>query len=74
MGRTSKIDLLIQPSRTEGMPNSVLEAMSIAIPSYVTEFTNMGEIIRNANNGWVVELSSDSILHFFNELSGFSKY
>ena len=69
----SKIDLLIQPSRTEGMPNSVLEAMSIAIPSCVTEFTNMGEIIRNANNGWVVELSSDSILHFFNELIGFSK-
>ena len=69
----SKVDLLMQLSRTEGMPNSVLEAMSIGIPSCVTEFTNMGEIIRNADNGWVVELNSDSILKFFNEIIGVSK-
>ena len=69
----SKIDLLIQPSRTEGMPNSVLEAMSIGIPSCVTKFTNMEEIIRNAKNGWVIELSSKSIVNFFFELNNYEK-
>ena len=69
----SKIDLLIQPSRTEGMPNSVLEAMSIGIPACVSKQTNMGEIIKKANNGWVIELSSSSIVKFFIEISRFSK-
>tara|TARA_Y100000816_G_C26097964_1_gene581354 strand:+ start:1450 stop:2601 length:1152 start_codon:yes stop_codon:yes gene_type:complete len=69
----SKIDLLIQPSRTEGMPNSVLEAMSIGIPSCVTKFTNMEEIIKNAKNGWVIDLSSSSIVNFFNDLNNYSK-
>ena len=55
------------------MPNSVLEAMSIGIPSCVTKFTNMEEIIRNAKNGWVIELSSKSIVNFFYELNNYEK-
>ncbi len=69
----SKVDILIQPSRTEGMPNSVLEAMSIGIPCCVSEFTNMKGIIENANNGWVIELNSISIMNFFEKITSFAK-
>lgn len=54
-------DIFIQTSRTEGMPLSILEAMSYGIPCIVTKGTNMGEFAEKNNLGWVSETSSYSI-------------
>lgn len=54
-------DLFILPSRSEGMPLGVLEALSYGIPCIVTPQTNMGEIIDNNACGWVIDLDSKKI-------------
>jgi glycosyltransferase involved in cell wall biosynthesis len=54
-------DIFIQTSRTEGLTMSVLEALSYGLPCLVTEGTNMGEIIRKYDAGWVAETNVDSI-------------
>ena len=69
----SKLDILIQPSRTEGMPNTVLEAMSMAIPCCVSEATNMSEIIINSNSGWIINGDRASISNFFIKISDENK-
>ena len=61
----AKFDILIQPSRTEGMPNTVLEAMSVGIPCCVSPETNMGNIIKKfTGSGWVVARTVDLIKFF----------
>ena len=57
----SQGDALILPSRSEGMPMCVLEALSYGIPCIVTKETNMLELIENNNLGWRIELTQDSI-------------
>lgn len=54
-------DIFIQTSRTEGMPMSILEAMSYGVPCLVTKGTNMGELVEQYDSGWVSETSSESI-------------
>ena len=50
----SKFDVFIHPSRTEGMPNAVLEALSMGIPCSVTPQTNVSEMIKEADCGWII--------------------
>ena len=69
----AKLDLLIQPSRTEGMPNTVLEAMSAGVPCAVTPNTNVGDLIIKAQAGWVVRATSKDFLDFFHSLESCSK-
>lgn len=69
----AKLDILIQPSRTEGMPNTVLEAMATGIPSVVTANTNMGELILDCSAGWKIDTSEDAILEFLLNLKNFDK-
>ena len=65
--------MLILPSRSEGMPNVVLEAMSIGIPCMVSPHTNMKEVILASNSGWVVESEKNEIEKFFHHLNGVQK-
>jgi len=69
----SKFDVFIHPSRTEGMPNAVLEAMSMGIPCSISPQTNMGEIINEANCGWVFENNIESITNHLIKLSAMDK-
>ena len=69
----SKFDILIQPSRTEGMPNTVLEAMSIGVPCVISPQTNMADIIQKADCGWVVRSEEKEIEEFFHFVSKFEK-
>lgn len=56
-----KCDVFILPSRSEGMPVSVLEALSYGIPCIVSKETNMGDVVVNNRAGWLCELSAESI-------------
>ena len=50
----SSFDVFILPSRTEGMPVVVLEAMAFEKPCLVTKGTNMVDFIHKAEGGWGV--------------------
>lgn len=54
-------DVFIQTSRTEGMPMSILEAMSYGLPCVITKGTNVGDFVEKSNSGWVAETNADSI-------------
>lgn len=55
-------DIFILTSRYEGMPMAVLEALSHGCPCIVTPQTNMAEIIKKHDAGWVTSTDIDSIV------------
>lgn len=57
-----KATINILPSRSEGMPMTILEALSYGRPCMVTSMTNMGDLIVNNNCGWLIELTQESIV------------
>ena len=54
-------DIFILPSRSEGMPVAVLEALSFGVPCIVTLETNMAELVKKNQCGWIVNLTVDNI-------------
>jgi len=48
-------DIYILTSRYEGMPMSILEALSFGIPCIITNQTNMTNIIKEFNCGWITD-------------------
>ena len=47
-------DLFVFPSRDEGMPNVVLEAMASGLPVVATAIAGSEELVRNGVNGYLV--------------------
>lgn len=45
-------DAFIQPSRSEGQPMGILEAMSVGLPVIVTSGTSFDEIVEERQCGW----------------------
>ena len=54
-------DIMILPSRSEGMPVSILEGLAHGLPCIVTPQTNMADEIQKSGCGWVCQLSAQSI-------------
>ena len=54
-------DMFIMTSRFEGMPMSLLEALSYSLPCFVTTGTNMAEEIHAAGAGRVAEIDEKNI-------------
>lgn len=54
-------DIFILTSRYEGMPMAVLEAMSYGLPCLITPQTNVSDIIKDNNCGWITNLSVEDI-------------
>ena len=61
-------DIFILPSRSEGMPVTVLEALSYGVPCIVTPETNMAELIEINHCGWVVSLSASDICNTIEQI------
>ncbi|MFH0855451.1 MAG: glycosyltransferase family 4 protein [Candidatus Omnitrophota bacterium] len=57
----SSFDVFVHTSRYEGMPTAVIEAMAMGKPCVVTPGTNMQEIIRNGDGGWLCDANVNSI-------------
>jgi L-malate glycosyltransferase len=50
----SAADTFIMSSKSEGLPLSLLQAMSLGLPAIVPEVGGMPEVVRLANSGYVV--------------------
>lgn len=56
-----KTDVFIIPSRFEGHPTALIEALSYGIPALVTTGANMREEIEEYNAGWGADVTVESI-------------
>lgn len=51
----ASVDLVLLPSRTEGMPASVIEAALSGVPVVATDVGGVREIVEELHAGWVVD-------------------
>lgn len=57
--------VFLHPSRAEGLPYAVLEAMAYGRPVMVTPATNVAELVSARRAGWVVDSTAQSIAEAF---------
>lgn len=50
-----KADIFVLPSRDEGMPNALLEAMASALPVVATKVPGSEELVKDGQNGFLIE-------------------
>ncbi len=53
---------LILPSYNEGLPMSILEALSFGVPVIATSVGSIGEAIENGRNGFMVDVGNSDML------------
>ena len=58
----SHIDCLILPSYREGMPRTIMEAMSMGIPVITTDTPGCREAVQNEFNGFIVPVADSAAL------------
>ncbi|PAU81444.1 glycosyl transferase [Halovibrio salipaludis] len=51
----ARADALVIPSRTEGLPITLLEAMTLKLPVIASAVGAMPEVLENGENGWIVQ-------------------
>ena len=56
-----KADMFLMTSRFEGLPMSILEALSYSLPCFVTTGTNMAQEIKESGAGAVADVDEQSI-------------
>lgn len=59
--RMRHCDCFLLPSKSEGLPMGVLEALSYGVPCILTTGTNMAEIVESSSAGWKCECTPESI-------------
>jgi glycosyltransferase involved in cell wall biosynthesis len=62
-------DIYFQTSRTEGMPNTIVEALACGKPCFVTKGTNMDRLIHSIDAGWDCETSESGVFSFLKSLN-----
>ena len=56
------VDLVVQSSYTEGLPNVILEAAYLRVPIVATAVGGTGEVVRHRHSAWLVEPRVDSLV------------
>lgn len=56
------MDIFVLTSKSEGLPNAVMEAMATGLPCVVTDAGGCREIVRDGETGFVVPIGSDEDL------------
>jgi glycosyltransferase involved in cell wall biosynthesis len=56
------LDLYVQPSLYEGMPNAVMEAMAVGRPVVATNVDGIQELVTHGETGWLVEAGNPEAL------------
>ena len=56
------MDIYVQPSKFEGVPNAVLEAMAAGLPVVATDVGGVCEIVEHGISGFLVHLGDDKAL------------
>jgi glycosyltransferase involved in cell wall biosynthesis len=73
-----RIELLIMPSRHEGLPMAALEAMARGIPVLASDVGALDQLIDSDSNGWLVKPGSidelENRVHQWLGMSGQKKY
>lgn len=52
--KTNAVDVFINPSRSEGIPQAIMEASSFGIPIIATDVGGTSEIVRDGKNGYLI--------------------
>jgi glycosyltransferase involved in cell wall biosynthesis len=55
------IDLVVQSSFTEGLPNVILEAAYLRVPIVATAVGGTAEVIAHHQSGWLIEPKLDQL-------------
>ena len=66
----SAADVFILPSKGEGLPNAMLEAMAAGLPSIGTEISGIKDLIDDEQTGFMVAPSVERISDRFQQLAG----
>lgn len=61
-------DLFCLPSNYEGLPIAILEAMSYGLPIIASDVGGINEIVRNGENGYVLDNNSDDFANALKEI------
>ncbi|WP_323749740.1 glycosyltransferase [Curtobacterium sp. VKM Ac-1376] len=64
-----QMDIFLLPSKHEGMPGALAEAMAFGIPAVVTDVGDMGRHVRAAQSGLVVDAASPPIIDALERLT-----
>jgi glycosyltransferase involved in cell wall biosynthesis len=54
-------DVFLHPSRNEGIPRSVVEALTMGVPVIVTAETNLGTVVEQTAAGWQVQATAEGV-------------
>ena len=61
--------MFVHPSRVEGIPYAVLEALAYGRPVLLTRSTNLSEMVASHNAGWVVEPTPEGVAQAFHRIA-----